>query len=138
MSPSWSTFSVVPLAGLLVEPFPPDSTGSAESRDCWKRGRYDQTSRPCTRSRMRPRPRRTSPGTCQGFMGCRPVGRERQDAGHTAKSCFVWPRHLQRVTYLLAYGWAYCKRAEGPSVSSSLRLKRETIGCDFGLIFVKR
>src|SRR5580693_4234126 len=47
-------------------------------------------------------------------------------------------RHFQRVTYLLAYGWAYCKRAEGPSVSSSLRLKRETIGCDFGLIFVKR
>src|SRR5260370_30408963 len=74
---------------------------SAESRDCWKRGRYDQTSRPCTRSRMRPRPGRTSPGTCQGFMGCRPVGRERQDAGHTARSCFVWPRHLQRVTYLL-------------------------------------
>src|SRR5260370_784041 len=67
---------------------------SAESRDCWKRGRYDQTSRPCTRSRMRPRPGRTSPGTCQGFMGCRPVGRERQDAGHTARSCFVWPRHL--------------------------------------------
>jgi hypothetical protein len=73
-------------------------------------------SRPCTRSRMRPRPGRTSPGTCQGFMGCRPAGRERQDAGHTARSCFVWPRHLQRVTYLLAYGWADCKRAEGPSV----------------------
>ena len=36
-------------------------------------------------------------------MGCRPVGRERQDAGRTARSCFVWPRHLQRVTYLLAY-----------------------------------
>src|SRR2546426_9381507 len=65
---------------------------------------------------MRPRPGRTSPGTCQGFMGCRPVGREREDAGHTARSCFVWPRHLQRVTYLLAYGWAYSKRAEGPSV----------------------
>src|SRR5258706_12464594 len=48
-------------------------------------------SRPCTRSRMRPRPGRTSPGTCQGFMGCRPVGRERQDAGHTARSCSVWP-----------------------------------------------
>jgi len=29
----------------------------------------------CARSRMRPRPGRTSPGTCQGFMGCRPVGR---------------------------------------------------------------
>src|SRR5258706_10986569 len=65
---------------------------------------------------MRPRPGRTSPGTCQGFMGCRPVGRERQDAGHTARSCFVWPRHRQRVTYLLAYGWAYCERAEGRSV----------------------
>ena len=25
----------------------------------------------------------------------------------------MWPRHLQRVTYLLAYGWVYCKRAEG-------------------------
>jgi hypothetical protein len=24
-------------------------------------------------------------------MGCRPVGRERQDTGHTARSCFVWP-----------------------------------------------
>src|SRR5712675_3226717 len=78
---------------------------SAESRDCWKRGRYDQTSRPCTRSRMWLRPGRTSPGTCQGFMGFRPAGRERQDAGHTARSCFVWPRYLQRVTYLLAYGW---------------------------------
>src|SRR6476661_9170268 len=40
---------------------------------------------------MRPRPGRTSPRTCQGYMGCRPVGRERQDAGHTARSCFVWP-----------------------------------------------
>src|SRR4029077_18973650 len=38
------------------------------------------------------RPGRTSPGTCQRFMECRPVGRERQDAGHTARSCFVWPR----------------------------------------------
>jgi hypothetical protein len=57
-----------------------------------------------TRSGMRPRPGRTSPGTCQEFMGCRPVGRERQDAGHTARSCFVWPRHLQRMTCLLAYG----------------------------------
>src|SRR5438270_13830682 len=65
---------------------------------------------------MRPRPGRTSPETCQGFMGCRPVGRERQDAGHTARSCFVWPRRLHRVTYLLTYGWAYCKRAEGTSV----------------------
>src|SRR6202166_4087435 len=27
-------------------------------------------------------------------MGCRPVGRERQNAGRTARSCFVWPRHL--------------------------------------------
>src|ERR1700736_1361187 len=77
-------------------------TCSAESRDCWKRGRYDRTSRPCTRSRMWPRPGRTSRGTCQGFMGCRPVGRERQDAGHTARSCFVWPSVRQRVTYLLA------------------------------------
>ena len=40
----------------------------------------------CTRSRMPPRPGRTSPGTCQD-----PAGRERQDAGHTARSCFVWP-----------------------------------------------
>src|SRR5260370_10862487 len=56
---------------------------------------------------MGPRPGRTSPGSCS------PVGRERQDAGHAARSCFVWRRHLQRVTYLLAYGWAYCKRAEG-------------------------
>ena len=36
------------------------------------------------------------------------MGRERQDAGHTVSSCFAWLRHLQRVTYLLAYGWAYC------------------------------
>jgi NADPH:quinone reductase-like Zn-dependent oxidoreductase len=62
---------------------------------------YDQTSRPCTRSRMRCGPGRTSPGTCQGFMGCRPVGRERQDTTHTARSCFAWPRHVQRVTYFL-------------------------------------
>ena len=28
-------------------------------------------------------------------MGCRPVGRERQDAGHTASSCFrvAWREH---------------------------------------------
>jgi hypothetical protein len=45
--------------------------------------------------RMRPTPGRTSPGTCQRFMGCRPVGRERQDASHTARSCFVWPKLLQ-------------------------------------------
>ena len=38
-------------------------------------------------------------------MGCRPVGRERQVASRTARSCFVLSRHLQRVTYLLAYGW---------------------------------
>src|ERR1700682_2965307 len=71
---------------------------------------------------MRPRPGRTSPGTCQGFMGCRPVGRERQDAGHTARSCFVWPRHLERVTYLLAYGWAYCKRASDERFDKSFLL----------------
>jgi len=29
-------------------------------------------------------------------MGCRPVGRERQAAGHTARSCFVWPRPSRR------------------------------------------
>jgi hypothetical protein len=23
------------------------------------------------------------------------VGRERKDAGHTARSCFVWPRFLE-------------------------------------------
>src|SRR5436853_6909025 len=63
---------------------------------------------------MQPRPGRTSPRNCQGFMGCRPVGRKRQDASHTARSCFVCPRHLPRVTYVLAHGWAYCKRAEGP------------------------
>src|SRR5258705_6204789 len=45
---------------------------------------------------MRPRPGRTSPATCQRFMGCRPMGREQQCVGHTGRSCFVWPRHLQR------------------------------------------
>ena len=47
------------------------------------------------------------PGSGPGGMGayaeylavkpgtCRPVDWERQDAGHTARSCFVWPRHLQ-------------------------------------------
>src|SRR6201988_186763 len=49
---------------------------------------------------MRPRPGRTSPGTCQRFMECRPVGRERQDAGHTARSCFVWPRDRAYEIYL--------------------------------------
>jgi acyl-CoA reductase-like NAD-dependent aldehyde dehydrogenase len=34
--------------------------------------------------------------TCQGFMGCRPMGQDRQDAEHTARSCFAWLRHLQR------------------------------------------
>ena len=32
------------------------------------------------------------PGTCQAFMGCPPVGGERQDAGYTARSFCVWPR----------------------------------------------
>ncbi len=32
-----------------------------------------------------PGPGRTPPGTCQGFMGCRRVGRERQDAGQHGK-----------------------------------------------------
>ena len=32
---------------------------------------------------------KASPGTCQGFMGCHSVGRERKDAGLTARSCFV-------------------------------------------------
>jgi NADPH:quinone reductase-like Zn-dependent oxidoreductase len=39
--------------------------------------------------RMRPRPGRTSPGTCQGFTGCRPARREWPDAGLTARSCYV-------------------------------------------------
>ncbi len=70
----------------------PSGDGSAKSDGFWQRGRYDQTSRPRTPSKMRPRPGRTSPRTCQGFMGCRPVSREQQDASHTARSCFVWPR----------------------------------------------
>src|SRR5580658_6607665 len=41
---------------------------------------------------MWPRPGRTSPETCRELMGYRPVSRERQDAGYTARSCFVWPR----------------------------------------------
>ena len=61
----------------------------------WKRGRYGQTSRPCTRSRMRSRPGRTSLGSCQVFMECRPGRRARQDAGHMARSCFACLRHLQ-------------------------------------------
>ena len=38
-----------------------------------------------------------------GFMGCRPVGRERQDASHTARWSFVWPRHLPRVGAFRSY-----------------------------------
>src|SRR6266481_2899790 len=63
---------------------------SAELRNCLKRERYDQTSRPSMRSRMRPWPGRKSPGTCRGFMGCCPMDLERQAAGHTARSSFVW------------------------------------------------
>jgi NADPH:quinone reductase-like Zn-dependent oxidoreductase len=33
-------------------------------------------------------------GNLPGVHGMSPVGRERQDAGHTARSCFVWPRQL--------------------------------------------
>jgi len=36
-------------------------------------GQYDQTSRPCTRSRMWPRPGRTSPRKLPRVHGCRPV-----------------------------------------------------------------
>ncbi len=61
-------------------------------------GRYEQTSRLCMHSKMWPRHGQTSRGTSQGFMGCRPAGRERGDAGHTARSCFAWPKDLQRVT----------------------------------------
>src|SRR6266566_928650 len=71
---------------------------------------------------MRPRPGRTSPGTCQGFMGCRPVGRERQDAGRTARSCFVWPRHLSARGHLLVLrrshedeGRRWCQRGREAS-----------------------
>ena len=49
----------------------------------------DQTSRPYMRSRMWPRPGRTSPGTCQGFMGCRPWVQEWQETSRTARSSFV-------------------------------------------------
>src|SRR5436190_9422877 len=77
-------------------------------------GVVDQTSRPCTRSGMRPRPGRTSPGTCQWFMGCRPMGREPQDAGHTARLCFVWPRHLRRgiaaSVQLVGHECVHCRR----------------------------
>ena len=69
----------------------PSGTCSAESGDCWKRGQYDQTLRPCTHSKMQPRPGRASLRNCQGFTGCRPVSRERQDKRNTARSCFVWP-----------------------------------------------
>jgi hypothetical protein len=39
-------------------------------------------------------PVNTSPGTCQGFMGVRPAGRKRHDAGHTANraSCRLGKR----------------------------------------------
>jgi NADPH:quinone reductase-like Zn-dependent oxidoreductase len=56
-----------------------------------EKGQYDQTWRPCTHSKIQPRPGRTAPRNRQGFMGCRPVGRERQDERNTARSCFVWP-----------------------------------------------
>jgi len=62
----------------------------AESRDCWKRGQYGQTSRPCTRSRMAARPGRTSPGTCRGSWDVGPQwAGSCKDAGHTARSCSV-------------------------------------------------
>ena len=78
----------------------PSGDGLGRIARLLEEGTIRPTSRPCTRSRMRPRPGRTSPGTCQGFMGCRRVGRERQDAGHTARSCFVWPRDRAYEVYL--------------------------------------
>lgn len=69
-------------------------------------------SRSCTHSRMRPRLGRTSPGNCHGFVGCRLVGRERQEAGHTARPCFVWPRHLQ------AFEQAFSGRIRGGAVQA--------------------
>lgn len=61
-------------------------------------------------------------------MGCRPVGRERQDAGHTARSCFVWPRvstksgvaptnFISLAGHNLAASW---KTGFRPNVSSRL------------------
>jgi hypothetical protein len=41
-------------------------------------------------------PNRVRPENCQGFMGCPSVVRERQDGGHTVRSCFAWPEQLKR------------------------------------------
>ena len=38
-------------------------------------------------------------GNLPGVHGGRPLGRERQDAGHTARSCFVWPSETRRRKY---------------------------------------
>jgi NADPH:quinone reductase-like Zn-dependent oxidoreductase len=69
-----------------------DDEARAVRRDAWQNrataGRGGDTtrrSRACTRSKTWPWPGRTSPGSCQGFMGYRPVDRERQDPSHTAR-----------------------------------------------------
>ena len=52
---------------------------SAESGDCWKRGAYDQTSRPCTRSEMRPRREghRREPAWAHGIASSGPGAKHR-------------------------------------------------------------
>ena len=71
-------------------------------------------------------------------MGCRPVSRERQDAGHTARSCFVWPRvstksglaptnFFSLAGHNLAVNWKIGSR---PNVSSRLSSRAERIASE--------
>jgi short chain dehydrogenase len=57
------------------------------------------------------------------------VSRERQDAGHTARSCFVWPRHLQAPRRLpkalfLAVLWAHFRVEKWKRASLRCKNKR--------------
>lgn len=74
----------------------------------------------------------------RGFMGCRPVSREGQDASHTARSYFVWPRNLQRKRepiepsgsgYLSAGSVKLCHLRLGFSTSATSRCRSSTSPC---------
>jgi len=75
-------------------------TCSTELGDC-RRG--DDTTR--RRERVRapgcgPPGLEDIPRNLPGVHGCRSVGGSEQDAGHTARSCFVWPRDRAYEIYL--------------------------------------
>jgi len=88
----------------------PSRRGSAESPTA---GRGDDTTRRRDRERApgAPRPGRTF-RNLPGVHAISPSGPGTARRRSHARSCFVWPRYLQRVTYLWLTAGAYCQREQ--------------------------